>query len=192
MARGVQDPRDGHALAMQARQGLVELPPDFRRRARSQHQGHEIPVPSSSVVGQVRSFLQYIHDLLTITILLNDSIKSIVLCRGILMNDCAGEVIVDLRKYYRKAYKRGVALKLFETKKGGAAKRAAKKADEDKKPTQIFDDRTDIPPDEKPEEEEVKEGQEVKIGTDGPPGGESVTVFIYYCFISSTQVYFVL
>ena len=115
-----------------------------------------------------------------IIILFVTPIASIFLCRGLLMNDCAGEVTVDLRRYYRKAYKRGVALKLFETKKGGAAKRAAKKGEEDKKPTQIFDDRTDIPPDEKPEEEEVKEGQEVKVGTDGPPGGKSIAPCLFF------------
>ncbi len=42
-------------------------------------------------------------------------------------NDCAGEGVIDLGKYYRKAFKRNVALKLFEKKKGLAAKRAAKK-----------------------------------------------------------------
>lgn len=82
------------------------------------------------------------------------------------MNDCAGEVTVDLRKYYRKAYKRGVALKLFETKKGGAAKRAAKKGKEETKSTEIFDDHADIPPEEK-EEEAINEGQEVRIDEDG-------------------------
>ena len=39
-------------------------------------------------------------------------------------NDCAGEGTVNLGRYYRKAYKRNMALKLFETKKGAAAKRA--------------------------------------------------------------------
>lgn len=78
------------------------------------------------------------------------------------MNDCAGEVVVNMGKYYRKAYKRGVALKLFETKKGAAAKKAEKKGDEDKKPVVVLDDRTDIPPEEKVEEE-VKDGQEVRI-----------------------------
>jgi hypothetical protein len=42
-------------------------------------------------------------------------------------NDCAGEGTIDLGKYYRKAYKRNVALKLFETKQGAAAKRAKEK-----------------------------------------------------------------
>jgi hypothetical protein len=31
---------------------------------------------------------------------------------------------INLGRYYRKAYKRNMALKLFETKKGAAAKRA--------------------------------------------------------------------
>ncbi len=44
-------------------------------------------------------------------------------------NDCAGEGTIDIGRYYRKAYKRNIALKLFETKKGAAGKRAAKKKD---------------------------------------------------------------
>jgi hypothetical protein len=39
-------------------------------------------------------------------------------------NDCAGEGTINLGKYYRKAYKRNMCLKLFEKKKGLAAKRA--------------------------------------------------------------------
>jgi hypothetical protein len=34
---------------------------------------------------------------------------------------------VNLGKYYRKAYKRNVVLKLFESKKGAAAKREKKR-----------------------------------------------------------------
>ncbi len=38
-----------------------------------------------------------------------------------------GEGAIDLGRFYRKAYKRNVAIKLFETKKGGVAKRAQKR-----------------------------------------------------------------
>ena len=34
-----------------------------------------------------------------------------------------GEVHMNLEKYYRKAYKRNIAIKLFEKKKGAAARR---------------------------------------------------------------------
>jgi hypothetical protein len=40
-------------------------------------------------------------------------------------NDCAGEGVIDLRPYYRKAYKRNIPLKLFDKKKGGASRRKA-------------------------------------------------------------------
>lgn len=60
-------------------------------------------------------------------------------------SDCAGEGVIPLGKYYRKAYKRNIPLKLFEKKKGMQAKRAAK---EGKKPAEIkiVDTDEDIPP----------------------------------------------
>jgi len=57
-------------------------------------------------------------------------------------NDCAGEGAIDLGRFYRKAYKRNVAIKLFETKKGGVAKRAQKR---EKLSHQVRDTEDDIP-----------------------------------------------
>ena len=60
-------------------------------------------------------------------------------------NDCAGEGVIDLRPFYRKAYKRNIPLKLFEQKKGAAAdrsKRALKDA------FMVVDTEDDIPPEE--------------------------------------------
>jgi hypothetical protein len=57
-------------------------------------------------------------------------------------NDCAGEGIIDIGKYYRKAYKRNVAIKLFEKKQGAAANRAKKTKKLKKK---IIDTGDDIP-----------------------------------------------
>jgi len=48
-------------------------------------------------------------------------------------NDCAGEVTYNLGKYYRKAFKRNIALKLFEKKSGMQATRE-RKAVKTKKP----------------------------------------------------------
>ena len=43
-------------------------------------------------------------------------------------NDCAGETVLNMGRYYRKAYKKNVAVKLFEKKMGAAALRARKAA----------------------------------------------------------------
>lgn len=43
-------------------------------------------------------------------------------------NDCAGETVLNMGRYYRKAYKKNVAVKLFEKKQGAAALRARKAA----------------------------------------------------------------
>lgn len=67
-------------------------------------------------------------------------------------NDCAGEGVIDLGRYYRKAYKRNIAIKLFEQKKGVAAKRA-KKEGQKKRFVDIQDTGEDIPPDEFQEED---------------------------------------
>lgn len=64
-------------------------------------------------------------------------------------NDCAGEIHINLEKYYRKAYKRNIAIKLFEKKKGAAANREKRLA-ANKAPPQIEDTTDDIP---KPETE---------------------------------------
>lgn len=58
-------------------------------------------------------------------------------------NDCAGEVHMNLEKYYRKAYKRNMAIKLFEKKKGAAAKREAQGYV--KPPREVEDTTDDIP-----------------------------------------------
>eukprot|EP01038_Epipyxis_sp_PR26KG_P004421 gene4421-6250_t len=62
-------------------------------------------------------------------------------------SDCAGEGVIDIGKFYRKAYKKNVAIKMFETKKGAAAKRAAKG---EKKKIEVVDTKEDIPPPEEP------------------------------------------
>lgn len=41
-------------------------------------------------------------------------------------NDCAGEGVINLGKYYKKAYRNNTALKLFEKKKGAALQREKK------------------------------------------------------------------
>jgi hypothetical protein len=80
-------------------------------------------------------------------------------------SDCAGEGMIDLGPYYRKAYKRNIAIKLFEKKKGVAAKRAAKRA---KKHRANVDDifnndfGEDIPPEE--DEEEGATGDAIADG----------------------------
>jgi hypothetical protein len=57
---------------------------------------------------------------------------------------------LNMEKYYRKAYKRNIAIKLFEKKKGAAAKRAKYAADV--KPREIEDTNDDIPRPETAEE----------------------------------------
>lgn len=80
-------------------------------------------------------------------------------------NDCAGEGTIDIGRYYRKAYKRNIALKLFETKKGAAGKRAAKKKDKFSK-IEVLDTEDDIPVEED-DEEEQKEGEVRPSTTEG-------------------------
>lgn len=58
-------------------------------------------------------------------------------------NDCVGEATVNIGRYYKKAYKRNVILKLFETKKGAAAMREKKKIEGKtmvKVPVEILDE----------------------------------------------------
>lgn len=76
-------------------------------------------------------------------------------------NDCAGEGTIDIGRYYRKAYKRNVCLKLFETKKGVQAKRAER--ERKKKSTEAIeleDTTDDIPPEEDDDltDDEAKDG----------------------------------
>lgn len=66
-------------------------------------------------------------------------------------NDCAGEGVLNLGKYFKKAYKKNVAIKLFESKQGAMAARAKKQA-EIRKRSGLMDTNEDIPPEEKSEE----------------------------------------
>jgi hypothetical protein len=62
-------------------------------------------------------------------------------------NDCAGEGLIDLKRYYRKAYKRNIAIKLFEKKQGMTAKRdKQRKAKEKRGMIDLTDTGEDIPP----------------------------------------------
>lgn len=71
-------------------------------------------------------------------------------------NDCAGEGIIDLGKFYRRAYKRNMAIKLFEQKKGLAAKRAQQKEKKKRSDVLLNDTTDDIPPEEEDEFGEVE------------------------------------
>jgi len=64
-------------------------------------------------------------------------------------NDCVGETTFNLGMYFQKAYKKNVALKLFEKPKGAAAsklRRAQNKKKGGKERIEIPDDGMDIPP----------------------------------------------
>ncbi len=65
-------------------------------------------------------------------------------------NDCAGEGVIDLGKYYRKAYKNNIAIKLFEQKKGAAAARAKREKETSTKSKRYEDNGDDIAPPELP------------------------------------------
>eukprot|EP00604_Paraphysomonas_vestita_P002816 CAMPEP_0174818892 /NCGR_PEP_ID=MMETSP1107-20130205/1828_1 /TAXON_ID=36770 /ORGANISM="Paraphysomonas vestita, Strain GFlagA" /LENGTH=1810 /DNA_ID=CAMNT_0016031457 /DNA_START=453 /DNA_END=5885 /DNA_ORIENTATION=- len=60
-------------------------------------------------------------------------------------NDMIAEGSINLGFYYRKAFKKNVAIKLYETPKGGAAKRTVKQNKESKQVI-IKDTTADIPP----------------------------------------------
>lgn len=60
-------------------------------------------------------------------------------------NDCLAEGAIDMGMYYRKAFKKNVAIKLYETKKGSAGKRVKKKNAESKV-YEIEDTKADVPP----------------------------------------------
>ena len=77
----------------------------------------------------------------------------------VILFNIVGEVHMNLEQYYRKAYKRNIAIKLFEKKKGAAAKREAKK--DEKVALQIEDVQTDIPPPET--EEDIQKAKDEAI-----------------------------
>jgi hypothetical protein len=79
-------------------------------------------------------------------------------------NDCAGEGTINLGRYYRKAYKRNIALKLFETKKGAAAKRAANKGNKFNR-MEVEDTIEDIPQEEDDEEETKEDDKAIREST---------------------------
>lgn len=62
-------------------------------------------------------------------------------------NDCAGEGIIDLGKFYRSAYRNNSAIKLFEkkNKKGGKKDKKAMKQ-KSSRGEGLVDDGEDIPP----------------------------------------------
>lgn len=60
-------------------------------------------------------------------------------------NDMIAEGAINLGFYYRKAFKKNAAIKLYETPKGGAAKRVVRQ-NKDSKQVQIKDTTADIPP----------------------------------------------
>jgi hypothetical protein len=62
-------------------------------------------------------------------------------------NDCICESTFDMRKYYEKAYRKNVAVKLFETKKGAQLQRARERAARERLYA-IPDTEEDIPPEE--------------------------------------------
>lgn len=92
-------------------------------------------------------------------------------------NDCAGEGTINLYKYYKKAYKRNIALKLFEKLQGAALSRK-KREEKHSRDEKLLDDGKDIVPD---EEDEVPaagagDGEEKKDDDDAAAvGGASAT-----------------
>jgi len=79
-------------------------------------------------------------------------------------SDCAGELTYNLGRYYRKAFKRNVALKLFEQKQGAAARRAKEK--ELGRQQRIAENQADIPI---PEEGDAPQGPLQPMDTVPPP-----------------------
>lgn len=66
-------------------------------------------------------------------------------------NDCFAEGAIDMGFYYRKAFKKNIAIKLYETPKGAAAKRT-KKQNKASKQYEVADTKADIPPPERKED----------------------------------------
>jgi hypothetical protein len=79
-------------------------------------------------------------------------------------NDMIAEGAINLGFYYRKAFKKNAAIKLYETAKGSAAGRRVIKQNKDSKQIQIKDTTADIPPADHDEEEE-------KTAAGGAAGG---------------------
>merc|ERR1711871_709362 len=83
-------------------------------------------------------------------------------------SDCAGEVVFNLGRYYRKAFKRGIAIKLFESPSGAAATRQ-RKGTKIKKMT-VVNTTEDVPP------PEAGSAAEVDVASTGAgTGGDSNT-----------------
>ena len=82
-------------------------------------------------------------------------------------NDCAGEGTIDLGKYYKKAYKNNVAIKLFEKAKGAQAARQIRQK-ERPKPLAVVETGQDKVPDEEDEVDDVmkdKESETLEMGS---------------------------
>jgi hypothetical protein len=73
-------------------------------------------------------------------------------------NDMIAEGAINLGFYYRKAFKKNAAIKLYETPKGSATRRVVKQ-NKDSKQVQIKDTTADIPPPDHDEEDGVEEGK---------------------------------
>ena len=101
-------------------------------------------------------------------------------------NDCIAEGTVDLGIYYRKAFKKNCAIKLYETKKGAKADRA-KAAKKRQALYNIPDNGEDIPPEETPEpgasnplhEEKDSDDEEDGDAGIGVMGAKKVSVLLY-------------
>jgi hypothetical protein len=84
-------------------------------------------------------------------------------------NDCFAEGAIDMGFYYRKAFKKNIAIKLYETPKGGAAKRV-KKQNKESKQYEVADTKADIPPPEKPEDRPEEEAGLLDDALEGKDG----------------------
>ncbi|CAE7520594.1 unnamed protein product, partial [Symbiodinium microadriaticum] len=73
-------------------------------------------------------------------------------------NDCFAEGGIDMGFYYRKAFKKNIAIKLYETPKGSAAKRT-KKQNKASKQYEVPETSADIPPPEAKEDAPVAEDE---------------------------------
>ena len=73
-------------------------------------------------------------------------------------NDCFAEGAIDMGFYYRKAFKKNIAIKLYETPKGSAAKRT-KKQNKASKQVEVADTTADIPPPEAKEDAPVADDE---------------------------------
>ena len=84
-------------------------------------------------------------------------------------SDCAGEVVFNLGRYYRKAFKRGIAIKLFEDPGGAAASRARRQQKVHK--LEVVDTEDDLPPPEDSEDGVQEKAQRnLEARDSGMPG----------------------